>query len=851
MTLAKYRKMRDFARTSEPSGKTRGKTGRSYVIQKHDASHLHYDFRLELGGVLLSWAVPKGPTLDPGVKRLAVQTEDHPIEYGGFEGTIPADAYGGGTVMLWDQGTWEPEGDAEQGYKKGHLNFELHGQKLTGAWHLVRTQRGGAKQKIWLLFKAQDDAARPGDSSLLEDESKSVTTGRDLKAIAASKKSVWHPKRAAKAAKMTGKRTPAAPTGSASVPGAVRASMLRTVEPELATLVAETPTQEQFVHEVKFDGYRVLARIADGTVQLLTRNGEDWTERMPSLAAALAQLDVQNAVLDGEFVALDSKGLSDFQLLQNSFSGRAQARLAYYAFDLLHWNGFDLRPATLLARKAKLKELLVALPKKTLEILRYSEHVVGNGAKFFAHAAKLGLEGVVSKRADSSYRPGRGKDWQKSKSLARQEFVIVGYTEPGGSRSHLGALLLGVRKHKSVVYSGKVGTGFNERSLKDLHERLGPLEIQKPKLEQAPSGADLRGAHWVKPKLVAEVAYTGITQDGLLRHPTFKGLREDKPAKDVVLEQPRTVASRRKAQPHARSANAAPAALSHPDRILYPELGLTKRELAEYYALVAQLMLPHVVNRPLTLLRCPEGRAKQCFFQKHPGDSLGEGLIRVQAPSSDGSSEYAAIADARGLQALVQMGALELHIWGALAADAEHPDRLVFDLDPAPDVDFKEVIVGAKALRVLLEEHQLKSWVKTTGGKGLHVTVPITPSGEWDWDSVKDFCRGLAEELTARAPERYVATMSKAKRTGKIFIDYLRNGRGATFVAPYSSRAREGAGIALPVAWEDLTPRFKPEVFNVRSAKRVLAKRRVDPFEAMLKCKQSLPPSTPTRKRRK
>ncbi len=852
MSLAKYRKKRNFSETSEPAGKTRRKAGRSYVIQKHDASHLHYDFRLELGGVLLSWAVPKGPTLDPGVKRLAVQTEDHPVEYGSFEGTIPEGAYGGGTVMLWDQGTWEAEGDAEQGYKKGHLKFQLHGQKLTGGWHLVRTQRGGEKQKTWLLFKAQDDAARPGDTSLLEDEPKSVSTGRDLPEIAASKQSVWHSKRSAKVAKVAKKsgKKPSAVRG-ASVAGAVRAALPRKIEPELATLVAETPGADNFLHEVKFDGYRVLARVADGKVQLLTRNGEDWTERMPSLQQALQQLAVNSAILDGELVALDAKGLSDFQLLQNSFSGKAQPTLAYYAFDLLYLNGFDVRPASLLDRKATLKELLAGLPKAASGIVRYSDHVLGNGAKFFAHAAKLGLEGVVSKRAESSYRPGRGTDWQKSKAGARQEFVIVGFTEPGGSRSHLGALLLGVRKAKSLIYSGKVGTGFDERSLKDLHKRLSPLEIDTPKLEHAPRGADIRGVHWVKPKLVAEVAYTGITHDGLLRHPTFKGLREDKPAKDVVLEQPRAVASRRKAKapPRSKAASTAPSGLSHPDKVLYPELGITKRELAEYYELIAERMLPHVVNRPLTLLRCPEGRAKQCFFQKHPGESLGEGLIRVQAPSSDGSSEYAAIADACGLQSLVQAGALELHIWGALAEDAAHPDRLVFDLDPAPDVAFKEVIAGARALRALLEEHKLQSWVKTTGGKGLHVTVPITPSG--DWDTVKAFCRAIADELAAREPERYVATMSKAKRTGKIFIDYLRNSRGATFVAPYSSRAREGAGIAWPVEWEELTARFKPEAFNVRSAQQVLNKRSSDPFASMLKCRQRLPSGAAPKKRRK
>jgi bifunctional non-homologous end joining protein LigD len=863
MSLSKYRKMRDFSETSEPSGKSRRQVGNSYVIQKHDASHLHYDFRLELGGVLLSWAVPKGPTLDPSVKRLAVQTEDHPVEYGGFEGTIPEGAYGGGTVMIWDRGTWQSEGDAQAAYQKGHLKFQLHGQKLTGAWHLVRTQRGAAKQKQWLLFKAHDEAARPGDSSLVDTETKSALSGRDLQEITAGRAPAKKASRVTKkAAVRTRKAAPAAEKASSKsakkaaklagfeIEGARRAALPDTVEPELAALVSETPTQENFVHEVKFDGYRVIARVQEGRVQLFTRNAEDWTERMPSLRAALGKLKVKGAILDGEFVALDDKGLSDFQLLQNSFSGKVQAPLAYYAFDLLYLDGFDLRPAPLLARKAKLQELLKALPKSAADILRYSDHVLGNGAEFFAQAAKLGLEGVVSKRADSSYRAGRGKDWQKSKSLARQEFVIVGYSDPGGSRAHLGALLLGVRKGGSLVYSGKVGTGFNDRSLKDVHDKLAPLEVEQAKLENAPRGADIRGVHWVKPELVAEVAYTGITHDGLLRHPVFKGLREDKPARDVVLEQPRAVASPRSVKKKP-AAGRVPAALTHPDKVLYPELGLTKAELAAYYELVSERMLPHVVNRPLTLLRCPGGRSKHCFFQKHPGESLASGLVRVQAPSSDGSSEYAAIADVRGLTALVQMSALEVHIWGSVVPDADHPDQLVFDLDPAPELGFKEVVAGAHAMRDLLEEYGLKSWVKTTGGKGLHVTVPIQPRE--DWDTVKAFCRSLAEELVSRDPARYVATMSKAQRTGKIFIDYLRNGRGATFIAPYSTRAREGATIALPVEWDELTAKFKPDAFNVRNAKKLLTRRAADPFASMLTHQQSLPSakSTPTRSKRR
>jgi bifunctional non-homologous end joining protein LigD len=871
MSLARYRKMRDFTATSEPAGKPRAKPGYSYVIQKHAASHLHYDFRLELGGVLLSWAVPKGPSLDPRVKRLAMQTEDHPVEYGGFEGTIPEGEYGGGTVMVWDRGTWEPEGDPERAYRAGRLNFQLHGQKLNGGWHLVRTARGDDKKRAWLLFKATDEAARPGDTSLLEEQPNSALSGRDLDEIAAGKPMKQAraakaklakaakkpaPRRTAPAQKPNAKAVPSvkkkrtAP-GSPPIPGALKAPMPREVEAELATLVKEPPTGDDYIHEVKFDGYRVLACVDAGAVRLLTRGGEDWTHRMPALAAALKKLKLDSAIFDGELVALDEQGVSDFQLLQNSFSGKAVAPLAYYAFDLLYLNGFDLRPAELVARKEALRALCEKQPKLA-NFLRYSDHVLGQGAEFLARAKELGLEGIVSKRASSSYLAGRGKDWQKSKTSARQEFVIVGYTEPGGSRPHLGALLLGVRKNSSVVYSGRVGTGFTERSLKDLKSRLTPLEIRTPKLDNAPRGAELRGVHWVKPQLVAEVAYTGITHDGLLRHPTFKGLREDKPAREVIMEQavasrsrggkPARTAAVRSARAKRASSPARPSSaptLSHPDKVLYPELGLTKQDLANYYELVQGVMLPHVVNRPLTLVRCPEGRSKQCFFQKHPGDSLAEGLKRVTVKSSDGNAEYAAIEDERGLSALVQMGVLEVHIWGALADDSERPDRLVFDLDPDAGMSFSEVIAGAHAVRALLAELGLKSWLKTTGGKGLHVTVPIVP--EHGWDEIKAFCQHVAQELTRREPERYVATMSKAKRRGKIFVDYLRNARGATFIAPYSPRARTGAPVAMPITWEELTPKFSPESFTVPATAERLRARKVDPFASLLKSRQKLP----------
>lgn len=846
-TLAKYQKMRDFSRTQEPRGKGRPKAlpkrarALSFVVQKHDARNLHYDFRLELDGVLLSWAVPKGPSLDPSVKRLAMEVEPHPLEYAGFEGTIPQGEYGGGTVMVWDRGSWTPEGDPRAALAKGHLSFTLQGEKLKGAWHLVRTKRladdghGNRQGKGWLLFKSRDDQAK-GDDQLLVEEPDSVLTGRNLEQIAKDKDATWT--RAPDAESAPDSRPRRRSPKKARQRGASKPPL--EIHPELATLVDAAPAGDDWVHEIKLDGYRVLARLDHGEVQLLTRNGKDWTERMPTLKAALEQLSVESAVLDGELVALDERGITHFQTLQSSLNAESDGALVYYAFDLLHLDGQDLTAKPLLERKSLLRELLTRSETALGGQVRFSAHVVGNGPSFFANACKLGLEGTIAKRASSPYRAGRGKDWLKIKCGKDQEFTIIGFTDPSGSRSHFGALLVATRREGELVYAGKVGTGFSAASLKELHQKLRRLERDTAPVAKPPRGTAVRNVHWVEPQLVAEIGFTETTSDGLLRHPTFKGLRDDKPAAEVQLEEPQPLRSPSPSpSPSPKLATRTSYVITHPNKVLYPEQGITKQELLDYYALVAERMLPHVANRPLTLLRCPEGRSKACFFQKHPGKGTPPGMRSISIREKEGKAPYSVIDDETGLFGLVQLGALEVHTWGSRADDFEHPDILVLDLDPDPALAYEAVIAGALAIRDVFERAKLETFVKTTGGKGLHVCVPITP--ELDWDQAKAFTGHLARALAEQSPELYVATATKARRAGKVFIDYLRNARGATFVAPYSTRAREGAPVAMPLEWDELSPKLPPNHFTLRNVKNRLERLAHDPFERLSVVKQHLP----------
>lgn len=893
MALDDYVRKRDFSRTPEPRGKVAKRGGDRFVIQKHAASRLHFDFRLELDGVLKSWAVPKGPCLDPAEKRLAVEVEDHPLDYATFEGVIPAGEYGGGTVMAWDRGTWRAEGDPRKALAKGLLDFELRGERLHGRWMLLRLRDNGGEgagahedRHNWLLVKHQDEHARArSEGDLVARETTSVTSGRTMEQIATGKSRVWRSNRAAKAKSEVRPSSEAAPTpaaGSArargarkrpkatarqrrgepttldpaALSGARRGALPPFVEVERATLVRAVPAGDEWLHELKLDGYRLLARRERASVRLLTRNRQDWTARFAPIAEGIANLPCQRALLDGEAVVLDEHGVSSFGALQQALSAGDTGHLVYFAFDLLHLDGVDLTRSPLEERKEILARLLDGERTGTI---RFSAHQRGLGAALFREACAQHLEGLVSKRSGSLYRPGKGTDWVKTKCTNRQEVVIGGYTEPSGTRAGFGALLVGVSEEgdergRRLRYAGKVGTGFSDTLLRKLRKRLAGLERRAPPFVDPPRE---RGVRWVEPELVAEVSFGEWTRDGRLRHPAFLGLREDKPAEQVVREQrepvpgaragAKTVTKRAETAPHATPPAGPPTKrgdievagvrLTHPDRVLWPEQGVTKRELASYYERVAALMLPHVAGRPLMLKRCPEGVGSECFYQKHLSENTPDAVQTVRIRESGKAREYLCVRDVAGLVALVQMGTLEIHLWGSRAADVERPDVLIFDLDPAPDVEWKEVVRAARELRTLLGGLGLESFVKTSGGKGLHVVVAIEP--EVEWPEAKSFCRAVAEHLATESPDRYVANMSLAKRAGKIFVDYLRNGRGATAVAPYSTRATARAPIATPVRWEELG-RVRANQFDLSNIERRLARGR-DPWEGFTRARSSLP----------
>jgi len=821
MALEEYRRKRDFKKTPEPPpGPVKSRTDKlSYLIQKHDAKRLHYDFRLELDGVLLSWAVTKGPSLNPADKRLAVRTEDHPLSYGSFEGTIPKGEYGGGTVMLWDRGTWEAVGDPHAGLKKGHLSMILHGDRLKGGWDLVR-MHGDDKRENWLLIKKDDREARKGaNGEFLDDLSFSVKTGRSMDEIADG--------RAQKAAKKS---------RSASADDDLNALMQRYPEVQLATLVDGPPEGQQWLHEIKFDGYRLLGFTSRGEARLRTRNGKDWTARFPSLASALEKLKVEDAVLDMEAVILDADGKSSFQALQAALGGGGDSgKIVAYVFDLLHLDGQDLTELPLNERKHKLQRRLKA--SKQDDRLRYSEHVIGQGAEMFGKACESGLEGIISKQIDAPYVAGRQKSWLKIKCAQRQEFVIVGFSDPRKGERALGALYLGYRKSNVLQYAGKVGTGFSMQSARDLADRLAKLKVDKPVLTRAetsgvPAG-EWRSIHWVKPSLLCEVAFTEWTEDGRIRHPSFQGLREDKDAGEVKKEMPVKTTK-------PGSLLVSGIAITHPDRVISETGHVTKGDLAEYYAAVAPLILPHIVHRPLSLLRCPTGVAGECFFQRNPGKGLGADIRTFDFKHKGKKYQYLYIEDEKGLLEVVQMGAIELHPWGATVDAIDYPDRMIFDLDPAPDVPFDAVKLAAQDLRKRLQLKGLESVLKCTGGKGLHVTVPL--SGKDTWPEVKSFATSVAEEMVAAAPEAYVATMSKAKRVSKIFIDYFRNDYTATAIADYGVRARPGAPVAFPIDWKELKSLESASQFTMKDVlKRVKSKR---DKTSSVPVKQTLPGSS-------
>lgn len=808
--LQEYHRKRDFNATSEPVGKharTRSGHALQYCIQKHDASHLHYDFRLELDGTLKSWAIPKGPSLDPKVRRLAVHVEDHPLDYANFEGHIPEGHYGAGDVIVWDRGIWEPEGDPHQAYAKGKLRFRLQGEKLSGVWNLFRTQLAGKKEQ-WMLVKSNDGQARSEvDYSIVEALPDSVLSERSLP-----------PRRPAKTTSATPRKHKA------------RAKALPDkLQPQLATLV-DSPPSGDWRYEVKFDGYRILARIDGDDVRLFTRNGHDWSAKMPRQVEALKALGLDAAWLDGEMVVVDDNGVADFQALQNAFDTEHDERITYYLFDLPWLGREDLRELPLKARRDTLARLL---EDNASPMLRYSADFEEPVDSLLDSACRLELEGLIGKRADSPYVGRRSSDWIKLKCKQRQEFVIVGYTDPKGSRQGFGALLLALHDHDSgkLRYAGKVGTGFSAATLDSILARLKPLRVAKAPLPSPPTGAEARGVHWLRPHLLAEVAYAQMTREGIVRHAVFHGLRDDKPATAIDLE---------KAMPAKRAAQPLPEGLdtlrlTHPDRVVDATIGATKRQVAEYYAQVADWLLPQLKDRPVALVRAPDGLDGELFFQKNAGQLH---ILKVLSYSKAQAGQAAMVLNrADSLLGAVQMNTLELHTWNATNKDFDKPDRFVLDLDPDPALPWKAMLEATQLTLTLLDELGLKVFLKTSGGKGMHLVVPLTRRA--GWDEVKDFSHALVEHMAGLFPDRLSAVSGPKNRVGRIFIDYLRNGKGATTVAAYSLRAREGLPVSVPIWREELSQLKGADQWNIGNLHERLAQVE-DPWSEMASTRQSI-----------
>jgi bifunctional non-homologous end joining protein LigD len=857
--LRDYHAKRDFQRTAEPRGGTveSSGSGRLFVVQKHAARQLHYDLRLEFDGVLKSWAVPKGPCLDPRQKPLAVLVEDHPIEYGDFEGIIPAGEYGGGTVMLWDRGQWEPLADARSGLEKGDLKFRLLGEKLRGAWVLARMGgEAGRSGRNWLLIKKADDEARPlSVFNVLAERPFSVQSGRSMDQIAADPRAVWVEGRAQPTGSSGG--AAAAPAAQAAPPaeladleGARPADVPAVLAPQLAESADRPPGGADWIHEPKLDGYRMLCRLEEGGARLLTRNGHDWTDRMPLVAQAAGRLPLGAAWIDGEVVALGPDGLPDFGALQNAFQHQAPASLTYFVFDLPFAWGHDLTRVSLVERKRLLRAALDA--GQAAPTIQFCEHFAGDGATVLAQARRMGLEGIISKRARAHYSTRRSDTWLKIKCRLRQEFVVGGFTNPEGSRSGFGALLVGYHDDEGRLrYCGRVGTGFSQRLLADLGRDLRERCTDAAPFRNPQDDPDWRRVSWVRPDRVVEVEFTAWTHEGLLRHAAFLGLRPDKPASSVVLERPMrpsAVRGKRAAQPPTRAAAVvvAPGApedalvggvrISHPSRTVYPEQRLTKRDLAEYYLAVAERILPFVARRPLSLVRCPLGLEGEIFYQRQAGEGFPASIKPSPPADSEESEPYLLIDDRDGLLSLVQMGVMEIHVWGCRADNLERPDLLVFDLDPGEGITWPDVAASGIFVRDFLGDLGLRSFVKTTGGKGLHLVVPVVRRA--GWDEVKAFSHAVARALSRRAPRNFVATIAKAQRANRIFIDYLRNQRGSTAVAPYSTRARPGACVSTPLSWEEVAEALPPDRFTVSTVPQRLAQ--PDPWADFQATRQSV-----------
>jgi len=796
--LSEYNRKRDFEITAEPAGnapsRQRKTSALSFVIQKHDARNLHYDFRLELDGVLKSWAVPKGPSLDPSQKRLAVHVEDHPLSYGGFEGTIAPGQYGAGDVIVWDRGVWQPHDDPHKAYAAGKLKFTLIGEKLSGDWALVRTRlKGSGDKEQWLLIKEKDPQARPAtDYDIVQAMPKSVlsdaTVGKSKTRTKREKKPITLPEQ---------------------------------LTPQLATLVDRAPDGD-WQYEIKFDGYRMLARILDGEVRLFTRNGHDWTERLPRQVKALQALKLKDSWLDGEVVSLNGDGLPDFQALQNAFDIGRSLDIVYYLFDAPFLGGVDQRKAPVEERRAALKSVL---SRSRSKLLRFSEAFVANQRDIIESACDLALEGVIGKRLGSPYVSNRNTDWIKLKCRLRQEFVIVGYTRPKGSRTGFGALLLAVNDATGLVYAGRVGTGFDQASLKAIYAQLTPLECKASPLATPLNSTQARGVHWVEPALVGEVHFAEWTREGIVRQAAFVALRTDKPVSQIIHEQPRAAKSLKASRPQKTEAGVN---ITHPDRVIDPQSGTQKQQLAAFYEGISEWLLPFLRHRPVSLLRAPEGIEGEQFFQKH-AERLAIPHIKQLDPALDpGHARLMEIDSVSALVGAVQMGAIELHTWGATSDKIETPDLFVLDLDPDPALPWKTMLEAAQLTLSVLDELGLDAFVKTSGGKGLHLVIPLARRD--GWDTVKAFARAIAQFMAQQLPERFTATAGPKNRIGKIFIDYLRNARGASTVAAYSVRARPGLPVSVPVSREELKDVRGAQQWTVANLQERLKGLKADPW---------------------
>jgi len=826
--LGPYSAKRDFKVTSEPKA-VRGKADKtlSFVIQKHWASRLHYDFRLEFAGVLWSWAVPKGPSFDPKEKRMAVHVENHPVSYGGFEGTIPFGQYGAGTVIVWDRGTWTPVGDPRESMAAGKIVFKLHGEKLAGLWELVRISKPQDKQDQWMLFKKRDEWAR----SLV-----------DYDVIVALPDSVI-----AKPLGLVEEREPrvaqepvsfqvAASSSPGELTGAVKADLPQKLQPQLASLSKVMPPPGDWIYEIKFDGYRLMARIEAGKVRLITRGGHDWTSKMASLARDIESLGLTSGWLDGEAVVLSQHGIPNFNALQNAFDSKGTDSISFFIFDAPFFEGYDLRQSPLHERRALLKQLLDA---KGTERVRFSQDFVADARSILQTACAMKLEGIVAKRKDARYVSDRAETWLKLKCSERQEFIIVGFTDRAGACGEVGGLLLGYHEDGKLRYAGNVGTGWNASTGATLHKKLKKIEVDTPALDLAsikPGRWSKRAPatqHWVKPTLVAEVSFSDWTPDGHVRHATFQGLRTDKPASAITRELAKVEPPDSSTKHRVRSVK-----VSNPERVIDPSTGLTKLDLVRYYESIAEWMIPHLKGRPVSLVRAPSGIAGHQFFQKHDDKLSIPGLRELDPALWEGHAALLEVPTAQALVNAAQMNVVEFHTWNSLVKNIDRPDRVIFDLDPGEGVGWRQVQEAALLTRTLLTELKLEAWIKTSGGKGLHVVVPLSP--RLDFEAVKDFSQAVVQHLAKTIPSRFVAKSGAANRVGKVFVDYLRNGHAQTTAAAFSARARPGMGVSMPIAWDELHGLKSGAQWGISTAREYLSFRKMDPWADYWKSKQSL-----------